>query len=122
MSSVRSKDMENMISFCGLDCQVCPALIATRTNDDALRTKTAAEWSVQFHAEIKPVDIQCSGCTSTTGPVFHHCSVCEMRSCGQQRKLANCAGCDEYPCEKLSAMHKMVPDARTNLDAIRRSR
>jgi hypothetical protein len=114
--------METMISFCGLDCQICPAHVATRTNDDALRAKTATEWSAQFHADIKAADIRCSGCTSTSGPVFQHCLVCEMRSCGQQRKLANCAACEEYPCEKLSALHEMVPDARANLEALRTKR
>jgi hypothetical protein len=114
--------MEKMISFCGLDCQVCPALIATRTNDDALRAKTATEWSAQFHAEIKAADIRCSGCSSPTGPRFHHCSECEMRNCAIKRKLESCALCDEYPCDKLAGLHQAVPDARKNLDAIRAAR
>jgi hypothetical protein len=111
--------MEKMISVCGLDCLACPALIATRTDDDALRAKTATEWSAQFHAELKPADIRCSGCSSPTGPHFHHCGECEMRNCATGRKLDSCAVCDDYPCDKLMALHNVVPEARANLDAIR---
>jgi hypothetical protein len=35
------KLMSEMISFCGLLCNECPAYIATQTNDDRLREKVA---------------------------------------------------------------------------------
>lgn len=38
--------MKQLIACCGLDCENCDARIATVTNDDALREKTAKEWSV----------------------------------------------------------------------------
>ena len=41
------KNTNQLIGCCGLDCETCDARIATVTNDDALREKTAAfypEW------------------------------------------------------------------------------
>jgi hypothetical protein len=49
--------MAKMLSMCGLDCAACPAFIAHKTDDQALREKTAAEWSQQFHIAVKPADI-----------------------------------------------------------------
>lgn len=37
--------MKNLIAICGLDCETCDARIATLTDDDALREKTAKAWS-----------------------------------------------------------------------------
>ena len=42
------------LAMCGLDCAACPAFIAYRTNDQALRAKTAAEWSKAFKVELSP--------------------------------------------------------------------
>ncbi len=114
--------MEKLIAYCGLDCAVCPAFTAARTNDQALRVKTASEWSQQFNAAIKPEDINCSGCTSTSGVVFQHCKVCEIRRCGQDRKIDNCALCADFGCDKLAGIHQAVPDARAALEAIRSQR
>ena len=57
--------MPELLACCGIDCNACPALIATRTNDAALRAKTAAEWSKSFGHDFKPEQVNCSGCTST---------------------------------------------------------
>ena len=37
--------MKQLIAYCGLDCEKCDARIATLTNDNALREKTAALWT-----------------------------------------------------------------------------
>ena len=36
------KNTNQLIGCCGLDCETCDARIATITNDNALREKTAA--------------------------------------------------------------------------------
>ena len=45
--------MNQLIGCCGLDCEECDARIATITNNNALREKTAALWAklngVQCH-------------------------------------------------------------------------
>ena len=37
--------MNDMIAYCGLNCEKCDAFIATQNNDNALREKTAKLWS-----------------------------------------------------------------------------
>lgn len=107
-----------MIACCGLDCSNCGAYIATKDNDDNKRTEVASKWSKEYGGDIKPEDINCSGCCPE-GPKFSHCNVCEIRSCCMEKEVANCAGCDMYACDKLENFFKMVPDARTVLDKFR---
>jgi hypothetical protein len=111
--------MEKMIAVCGINCAECPALLATRDNDDHQRKEVAEQWSREYQAAFTAEDINCDGCTPGTGRLFSHCHVCEIRKCGRQKGLANCAACDEYPCPKLSAFFKMVPQGQTTLDEIR---
>jgi len=110
--------MDKIVAVCGINCQVCPAYIATVNDDDEMRRKTAEQWSKQYGADIKPEHINCMSCLSKEGPVFHHCTVCEIRKCGMEREVLNCARCDEYACEKLNKLLEMVPDARKTLDGI----
>jgi len=111
-----------MLSMCGLDCAACPAHIAYTTNDQALRVRTAAEWSRQFRTELKPADIDCVGCLKTRGVQFAHCAECEIRKCGLAHKVKNCAMCDDYPCDKISNFIANVPPAKANLEEVRRAR
>jgi hypothetical protein len=93
--------MTRIIGVCGIVCDDCPALRATREDDDELRAKTAAEWSSMFNSDIKSDDINCDGCVPDEGRKFHHCTECEIRACGLAKGLDNCAGCTEYACEQL---------------------
>ena len=43
-----------LIGCCGLDCETCDARVATVTNDDALREKTAALWTKLNGVTITP--------------------------------------------------------------------
>lgn len=120
--------MNKMIAFCGLNCTECPALLATQKDDDNERKRVAelwskqGLWSKQFNAaEIKPEDINCDGCLSKSGQLWRHCKVCEIRKCGQERRVENCAHCDDYACEKLNKLFDMVPNARLTLEEIRKS-
>jgi hypothetical protein len=114
--------MAKMLSMCGLDCAACPAFIAHRTDDNALREKTAIEWSQQFHADLKPADINCVGCVKTKGVHFSHCGECEFRRCGLSRQVKSCALCDDYPCQTLGQFLANVPAAKDNLEQVRRTR
>lgn len=114
--------MGQILGVCGLDCGACPAWIAQETDDDALRAKTAGEWSKQFGVELKPEDINCVGCLKLDGPHIGHCSQCAIRKCGLARNVENRALCDDYPCDTLSPFLDQVPPARANLEALRRSR
>ena len=113
--------MNKRISFCGLDCSVCPAYQARQNDDPELRQKTADSWSKIYHADIKPEDVFCDGCTSEGPVLFAHCSNCKIRECGRAKELDNCAHCPEYPCSRLEEFFAMVPEARQVLDNIRKT-
>lgn len=111
--------MNMMIAFCGLDCHECGAFLATQSNDDGKRKEVAELWSKEFGADIKAQDINCVGCTSVSEIHFSHCDVCEIRLCGMEKAVKNCAYCDDYACDKLGELFKMVPTAKMRLDEIR---
>ncbi len=108
-----------MIAICGIDCYSCPARLAFVNDDDALREKTAREWSSQFDADIKLEHVNCTGCTAE-GVKFPHCEHgCTMRKCAMEKKLDHCGQCIEYPCEELADFLTHVPEAKVNLDSLR---
>ena len=53
--------MKKLIGCCGLDCEKCDARVATVTNDNALREKTAALWTKLNGVTITPEMINCTG-------------------------------------------------------------
>lgn len=121
--------IEVELAYCGLDCKKCPVLIATANNDDALRQKTAEEWT-RLYAEIlaqagigalKAVDMNCSGCHSEAVH-FVGCMKCPIRECSQAKGFRTCAHCNEYEtCELLKGFYSMAPHqyAKDKLDKIR---
>ena len=115
--------MNRMVAYCGIVCSECPALLATQEDDDAKRKKVAEAWSKQFNVDIKPEQVNCDGCPPSEGKrVFFYCNICEIRKCGQEKRVENCAYCDEYACEKLTSFFtNMVPEAKTTLEEIRKS-
>ncbi|MCX8131916.1 MAG: DUF3795 domain-containing protein [Clostridia bacterium] len=109
--------MSEIIAYCGILCNECPGYKATVQNDDSLREKTAEEWK-KFSPDIKAEDINCLGCKSDT--VFGYCKVCEIRACGMEKELENCAGCSSYGCDKLESFLKNVPEVRERLEKLRK--
>ncbi|MBN2028763.1 DUF3795 domain-containing protein [bacterium] len=113
--------MEKMIAFCGIACDECPAWIATQADDDDKRAEAAKLWSKEYNTHLQAKDINCEGCQSDGSVLFGHCQVCEIRKCGLEMRVANCAYCHDYACGKLNRFFDMVPDAKKRLDGIRDS-
>ena len=89
---------------------------------DGERKKVAKIWSKEYKSEIKPEDINCDGCLAEEeGRVFNYCKVCEIRKCGQEKGIKNCAYCDDYACDKLNDFFKMAPAAKTVLEEIKKN-
>ena len=105
--------MEKMIAACGLDCAKCNAYLATKDDDQALREKTAAEWSAKFNINCTPDMINCTGCKGD-GVKIGSWSNCPMHTCAPAKGVANCGACVEFKtCKDLAfhiALHKDLYD------------
>lgn len=111
--------MDKLLAYCGLSCAECPAYIATQKNDmDALR-QVAETWSKEFNAKLTAQDCICDGCT-VEGRKIGHCNECKVRACAMERGVVNCAHCADYGCQKLTEFLVFAPQAKTNLEEIRK--
>ena len=112
--------MNEYIAYCGLNCEICEARIATIHDDDALRKKVASLWSELNGAEITPEMIHCTGCRMK-GPKTPYCeSLCPIRQCAMEKKVETCGSCAEMrTCKKLAAITGNNPDAADNLQEYR---
>ena len=111
--------MKKLIGACGINCADCGARKATIANDDAQRKTVAAEWSKAYEADLSIESINCTGCREE-GVKFAHCAECEIRECADDMGIENCSECDEYPCEEMEQFLEHVPEAKANLDELRR--
>ncbi len=48
------------------------------------------------------------------------CETCQVRQCGMEKNVSNCAYCGDYPCDKLNEVWKMFEsgEAKKILDMI----
>ena len=109
--------MDQLIAYCGLDCESCDARIATVGNDNELRERTARQWSVLNNApEITAATINCMGCR-TDGVKFAYCSdMCEIRKCAQEKGFDTCGDCEKLDhCLIIAPVLRNVPGAKENL-------
>ena len=112
------------LAYCGLNCAECPVFIATITNDNELRQRTADEWGKNYaeyigKKELVVEDMNCQGCQSIDGIRFIGCENCPIRKCSSGRYLTTCADCDEYAiCAMLNGFFTTAPQAKENLERI----
>jgi hypothetical protein len=116
--------MDEMISYCGLNCQGCQIYLATREKDKEKKYKMRADITQQikehYGQEYKPEDISdCDGCKTEGGRLFSGCNSCYMRKCARKKHIENCAYCEMYPCEELEKLFTTDKDTRIRLDAIK---
>jgi hypothetical protein len=112
--------MAQMIAVCGLDCSECEGYKATQAGDEAAQAKVAEKWRTEYgNPKIDAAYVTCDGCLGQSGRLGGHCMECEPRLCAVERGLANCAHCPDYGCEKISGLHKLMPEAKARLDEIR---
>lgn len=108
-------------AFCGLICEECPALRATRADDTAGLQKCADDWSVPGHP-LAADDCRCDGCRPS-GRLYMHCALCRVRACALEKGVENCAHCSRYACEELKHLWRDiigVDKPRLILDDVRR--
>jgi hypothetical protein len=114
--------MKRMMAYCGLVCTDCPAYRATQVDDRAALERVAAHWRKVFNMpDITADSVMCDGCLARDGRRSGYCVQCQVRPCGVERGVVNCAHCSDYACAKLGAFFSIAPGARTALDEIRRT-
>ena len=114
--------MEKIIAVCGITCSDCGAFIATQENDDAKREEVAEAWAKAYGHEFKPEDISCDGCLTADGRHINHWNVCEIRKCGTEKNVKNCAYCADYKCERITGFLEQVPGAKKTLEEMRQKK
>jgi len=91
--------MKTTLSLCGIDCQMCDALIAPQAQDEALFKKLAEQFQANFGKTIDPELLRCAGCKNE-GPHISFCFECEIRKCAMDKGFETCAECGDLPCAK----------------------
>jgi len=99
--------MDRIVAYCGIICSDCPTFKATKMDDDAERRRVAKLWTEQYGKGFKMEDIDCDGCLTRGRRVFSYCNICEIRKCGRERNVENCAYCEDYACDKLSKLFEI---------------
>jgi len=107
---------DNMIAYCGLNCEKCDAYLATIHDDQALREKTAKEWSELNHVTILPEQINCEGCRVDGVKTMYCESLCGIRQCALKKGFETCGDCPEMEtCQIVGMVISNNPEARKNL-------
>ena len=114
--------MQTMIATCGLTCTECPAYVATQRHDTEALERVARQWSDELGIPMTADECRCNGCHAKDGPQNVHCSECAIRACGAQRSVDNCALCEEFGCETLTAFIASIPIAQETLRRLRDAR
>jgi len=113
--------MNPMIGCCGLNCETCDARIATMTNDDALREKTAALWSKLNGVPITEDMLSCTGCRIDGAKTPFCDQLCAIRSCAREKAMATCADCPQMDvCGTLHRVTDGSPAAMENLKKLQK--
>ncbi|RNC66999.1 DUF3795 domain-containing protein [Proteiniphilum sp. X52] len=108
--------MKQLIACCGLDCESCDARIATVTNDNELREKTAQKWSELNNTEITAEHINCMGCRFDGAKTVFCSNLCEIRKCVDEKGFNTCGDCKELNnCQIVGAIFQHNPSAKENL-------
>ena len=112
--------MNKPIACCGLDCETCDARIATITDDNALREKTAALWSKLNGVPITPEMMNCTGCRVEGAKTPFCDNLCPIHNCVREKGLDTCADCAQMDgCQTLGRIAANNPPALENLKRLR---
>jgi len=115
---------DEMIAYCGLRCDTCSILLATREKNDEKKHKMRIEIAQQikkhYGQDCKAENVtDCDGCKTEGGRLLSGCSKCQVRKCAREKGVENCAHCDGYPCEELEKLSAKEPEVKKRLEEIR---
>lgn len=110
------KNVNQLIGCCGLDCEKCDARIATITNNNALREKTADLWTKLNGVTILPEMINCTGCRIEGAKTPFCDKLCPVHNCVREKGLDTCADCGQMAgCPTLGQIAVNSPFVLENL-------
>ncbi len=116
--TIKTKQMNKQIAYCGLNCEKCDAYIATKNDDQALREKSARLWSQLNNATILPEHINCDGCRMEGQKTVYCSPLCPIRQCATEKGVETCGQCMEMEtCEKLAPIHSHNNEAKRILNS-----
>ena len=117
------KNTNQLIGCCGLDCEKCDARIATITNDNVLREKTAALWTKLNGVTITPDMINCTGCRIDGAKTPFCDKFCPVHNCIREKSLDTCADCRQMDgCPTLGQIAVNSPFVLENLNRLREAK
>lgn len=114
------KHANQLIGCCGLDCEKCDARIATLTNDNAMREKTAALWAKLNGVPITPEMIHCTGCRIDGAKTPFCDKLCPVHHCVREKSLDTCADCGQM--DSCPTLGRIAANSPFVLDTLRRLR
>ncbi len=91
--------MEEILSRCGFRCDLCLAYRPNIESHPENRQLLSDGWFKYFGFRIPPEDIHCEGCLNNQCITLDQ--ECTVRPCVVTHGIENCAGCEDYTCEKL---------------------
>lgn len=92
------KMTEKMIAACGNDCAACPRYVAAPYEKTKERLEHTAELWMKIGYRDRVVsneEISCGGCKPENWCRY------KVIACTQEKGIANCGQCKEYPCANL---------------------
>ena len=92
--------MDAILSRCGYRCDLCLAFRPNVEANPSNRQTLSDGWHKYFGFRIPAEQIICDGCMAENPRLID--KACPVRPCVLARRLANCADCPDYACEKLA--------------------
>lgn len=106
--------MKEIIAKCGYRCDLCPAF-TENIRCEADRQSVSDAWRRLFGFEISLDQVECAGCHNQGN---HPDSECPVRPCVLDRKLENCALCQDFECDSLKTRTGFLDDYLKKQDII----
>ena len=92
------ENMKRILAACGNDCSVCPRYVKHpfEKTEEQLRHTAELWFKIGYRDHVVTnEEIACTGCKTENWCRYHIVRCCE------EKGIANCAACDEYPCSIL---------------------
>ncbi|WP_181391718.1 DUF3795 domain-containing protein [Methanospirillum lacunae] len=110
---------EDIRACCGFHCSQCPAYIGNIKSEED-RNRVSETWHKIYGLEIPAEAIRCDGCLKPDSEnPFRIGGDCGMRNCVQDRKIAHCGECNEFPCDRIeqhmASVESVAPGCRDTL-------